>query len=437
MIYLLFIGMLILFFVSFFLFQKNILNPSVILCSVFLVSLFFTILNIKNWEIKLHSNTVLLILETVIAFILGNGMIYLLPRKYKTFSEFKNENIEIKVPSFKIMLIINIILSILLYKYFREIYKLSLIGGNPGGYNLMLFYAREAQLKFNNVNRVLTYAIYFVKSISYVCLFILSYNSIYKKFKIKNLVLVTPTLIYLGFIILSTGRTEFIYLLVFILVMFFTLYQQKYSFDSKLTKKIIIYGILILLLFFVIFSLVGLLTGKTQSRSIFEMISIYVGSSIPALDIYINSPIIPNTYFGENTLIPFYKILRVLGYEKGPLIYPASEFLFFGGIATNIYTAIRKYYQDFGIVGLNLITFLLGCFYGIFFHYSSYKKNNFFCMILYSNLCYPIFMFVIEDLFLTGFFPTGIIYNFVALGVTYYLLVYKNRKKQKIKEEFK
>ena len=97
MIYLLFIGMLILFFVSFFLFQKNILNPSVILCSVFLVSLFFTILNIKNWEIKLHSNTVLLILETVIAFILGNGMIYLLPRKYKTFSEFKNENIEIKV----------------------------------------------------------------------------------------------------------------------------------------------------------------------------------------------------------------------------------------------------------------------------------------------------------------------------------------------------
>ena len=58
-------------------------------------------------------------------------------------------------------------------------------------------------------------------------------------------------------------------------------------------------------------------------------------------------------------------------------------------------------------------------------------------MILYSNLCYPIFMFVVEDLFLTGFFPTGIIYNFVALGVTYYLLVYKNRKKQKIREEFK
>ncbi|MDY2980864.1 MAG: O-antigen polymerase [Fusobacterium sp.] len=320
MIYLLFIGILILFFVSFFLFQKNILNPSVILCSVFLVSLFFTILNIKNWGITLHLNTTVIILETIIVFILGNSLVYLLPKQYKVFTE--EENIEIEIPSFKIILIIDIILLVLLYKYFQEVYKLSLIGGNPGGYKLMLAYARNAKLNFYNVNRIFTYSIYLTKSISYVCFFIFSYINIFKKFNFKNIFLLSPIIIYCGFIILSTGRTDFIYLFVYMLVTFFILYQQKYNFDSRIIKKIIIYGVLTLIIFFVIFSLAGLFTGKTQSKSIYDMISLYAGSSIPALDVYLNSPKFSNNYFGENTLFLVYNILRKFGYDIPNLYAP-------------------------------------------------------------------------------------------------------------------
>lgn len=427
MIYLLFIGILILFFVSFFLFQKNILNPSVILCSVFLVSLFFTILNIKNWGITLHLNTTVIILETIIVFILGNSLVYLLPKQYKVFTE--EENIEIEIPSFKIILIIDIILLVLLYKYFQEVYKLSLIGGNPGGYKLMLAYARNAKLNFYNVNRIFTYSIYLTKSISYVCFFIFSYINIFKKFNFKNIFLLSPIIIYCGFIILSTGRTDFIYLFVYMLVTFFILYQQKYNFDSRIIKKIIIYGVLTLIIFFVIFSLAGLFTGKTQSKSIYDMISLYAGSSIPALDVYLNSPKFSNNYFGENTLFLVYNILRKFGYDI-PNLYAPYEFVYLGKIETNIYTAIRRYYEDFGIFGLNIITLLLGSFYGIFFHYSSYKKNNFFILILYATLCYPIFEFPIEERIFLTLFPTGFIYNFITLTIVYYFLVHKNIKKK-------
>lgn len=427
MIYLLFIGILILFFVSFFLFQKNILNPSVILCSVFLVSLFFTILNTKNWGITLHLNTTVIILETIIVFILGNSLVYLLPKQYKIFTE--EENIEIEIPSFKIILIIDIILLVLLYKYFQEVYKLSLIGGNPGGYKLMLIYAREAKWKFYDVSRFSTFGVYFTKAVSYICFFIFSYISIFKKFNFKNIFLLSPIIIYLGFIILSTGRTEFIYLLIYMLVSFFVLYEQKYNFNPKVTKIIIICGIVTLILFLVIFTLTGLFNGRMQSGRIFKTISFYSGSSIPALDIYLNSPKVPNNYFGENTLFGVYNVLRKFGY-KIPLLYAPYEFVYFGDIMTNIYTAIRRYYEDFGIFGLNLITFLLGGFYGIFFHYSSYKKNNFFILILYASFCFPIFEFPIEERFFLMLFPTAFVYNFIFLGIVYYFLVYRNMKEK-------
>lgn len=425
MSYILFSGVLILFFLSFFLFKKNILNPSVIVCSVFLISLFFSILNEKEWKINFHLNTILLIFSTLIIFILGNSTVCLLFKKrYKRIK--KNKIISNKIISFKVVLLIDIILFIVLYKYFDETYKLSLIGGNPGGYNLMLFYARNAKLNFHSINRLTVYSSIFVKAISYIYYFIFSYFSIFKKFKIKNLFLLSPLLIYCGFIILSTGRAEFIYLLIYMLTIFFVLYQQKYNFSFKVTKKIIVFGILSLIVFFIIFSLAGLLTGKTQSKSVFEMISIYTGSSLPALDIYINSPKIPNKYFGEHTLFTVHKILRIFGNTQIPQLTSTYDFVYFGDIKTNIYTPIRRYFEDFGLFGLYLITFIFGKFYGIFFYCASYKKNNFFILILYATFSYPLFMFSIDDVFFKGLFPMELIYDFIALGTIYYFFVYKN-----------
>lgn len=434
MIYILFIGILILFFLSFFLFKKNILNPSVVLCSVFLVSLFFSILNIKNWEINFYLNTILIILGTIIIFIIGNSIVYLLPKKSKIIYKGIDNSVYIKLVSFKVMFFINLISIVLLYKHFKEIYKLSILGGNPGGYNMMLYYARNAMLNFYYVeNALVKYSFYFFKAISYINFFIFSYFIIFGKYKLKNMILlIFPIIIYCISIILNTGRVDFIYLLIYMLIVFFILYQQKYNFSPKITKKIIFYGILSLMAFFIIFSLVGLFTGKTQSRSVFEMISIYTGSSLPAFNIYMNSPKIPNKYFGENTLFLVYNILRKFGYNI-PNLYVPCEFISFKVMTTNIYSAIRRYYQDFGIEGLFLITFLLGIFYGIFFYCASYKKNNFFILILYATFCFPIFEFPIEERFFMSLFPQGFIYNFISLGIVYYFLVYRNIKKEKLK----
>ncbi|MDD7409789.1 O-antigen polymerase [Fusobacterium gastrosuis] len=430
MIFILFIGILFLFILSFFLFKKNILNPSVVICSVFLVSLLFSILNINNWNLKFNLETVLIVLYSLIVFILGNTLVIVL--KMKNINIF--EETEIRKGSFYLHFLVMILLSLLIIPYFKGTYQLSIIGGNPGGYDKMLMYTRKAKLSFYNIGKFNTLSLYLARAVSYISIYIFSHVTIFKGFKFKNLYLLMPTIIYSIFLILTTGRNYFIYLTAYILVIYFTLFQRKYKFNKKLYKTIIVYGIVGLTLFIIIFLAAGFLTGKTQRRGVFEEISLYVGSSIPALNLYMENERIAPELFGQNTLFRIYNILRKLGYSI-PQLYAPFEFVNLNErLTTNIYTGIRRYYQDFGFIGLTVMMYFLGAFYGIFFHIVCYAKKSRFKMILYATFCYPIFEFVIEERFFMTLFPTEMFYNMIFLGVVYYFYVYRiSLKKYKSK----
>lgn len=430
MIYIAFILVLFLFVLSYFLFQRNILNPSVILCSVFLVSLSFTIFNQKNWGISFADETVFIIVITILAFIAGNILSSLKRKK-------RIENLyflELAPFSYKVIIVLDFLLIMLLFFYFKATYHLSLVAGNSLGYEKMLIYARLAKLNFYTISKFNNYSFFFAKSVTYINFFIFSYLKIYKKKFFSILYLLTPLPIYSGFIILSTGRTDFIYLFVYMFVVYFILYQKKLNFSKKLNKRIIMYGVMMLFVFFGIFIIVGSFRGSSSSIKIIDKISIYTGSSLAGLNDYlINGRINTNikTYFGQNTLFKIYNILRKIGFEI-PNFYAPYDFITFkNGNTTNIYSAIRRYIEDFGALGLLFVSMILGFIYGKFFEYASYRKNNFFILILYASLCYPIFEFPIEERFFMTLFPTNIIYDIIFLGVIYYIMVYKKfiRKK--------
>ncbi|MCF2638631.1 oligosaccharide repeat unit polymerase [Fusobacterium varium] len=426
MIYILFLGILTLFFISFFLFKKNILNPSVILCSSFLCTNFIAILNQKKWKIVYSYETIFLIWLTIIIFIIGNILAYLFLRLLK-IKKSKRMNYLIDKNFFNKVMLLNIILIVLLIKYFKDTYKLSLLVGNDKGYDMMLYYVRYAKLNFFSLSKFNLFSFYLAKITSYVCFFIFSYKSIFNKLKFRYFYLLIPTVIYFCFIILTAGRGDFIYLIVYMLCIFSILYLKKKNFKLIANIKILILGIFSILIFFIIFILSGYFTKKSYNRDLLEVISVYAGSSLPALNIFLNSKkIIKNTYFGENTLFLIYNILRKFGYDI-PKFYEPYEFVYFGGVSTNIFSAIRRYYEDFGIYGLLLIVLILGFMYSIFFYYASYRNNNF-ILISYSIYCYPIFDFAIEERFFMTLFPQGIVYNLVTLCIIYYFLNVGRRK---------
>jgi hypothetical protein len=431
MIYILFIAIVFLFIFSYYIFKRNLLNPSVVLCGTFLVSLFFSILNMKKWGIIFSEKTVLVILITIFSFIMGNMMLYLLPKKDIKF-QIKN-NINLKKIPFRIIILLDFFLLIGLKIYIKDVYNLSLLGGNTGGYQNMLFFARMAKLAYFDITRLSINIYFFAKCSSYVTLFSFFYIMIFKKIKLKDLYLLTPSFIYIVFMIFSTGRTDFIFMFVFILITYFSLLYRKHNFSRKITRKILFYTFISLGLFLLLFSFLGTILGRPEYNSIFELVSKYTGTSLPALNSFIEESKEYNSYFGKHTLISFYSILRKLGYEI-PIFNTHYEFIYFDdGTRTNVYSAIRRYLEDFDYFGLYLLTFIFGMFYGIFFDKVVYNRKSYLLLIYYSSICYPIFMYPIDELFFRGTFPVVFINNFIFIGILYYILIYRPSKKQKRK----
>lgn len=384
------------------------------------MSFIFYSLQIENWRVVISENTVFLIIMSLIFFMLGSVC--------SSKRNKKNEKLKIKIRIPKFYLNCIVIYSILIFiLYFKEVYELSKIGGNNKGIEGMIFYARHAIL--SNIGKISYYisiSIFFIKSFVLILIY-----EVVKKY-IKNQKIdclkrkITIFIIYIGIIILSTGRTEFIYLIVYLLNIYSILYFQKFNWNKKINYKIMRLGVVSFILFLVIFSIIGYLRNSNQQETIFNMISIYVGSSIPALDIFLKNFDKPNGYFGSHTLAIFYKLLLKLGW-KVPELYGPCEFVWFNPeTKTNVYTALKRYIEDYDILGLFVIMFILGYIYTFFFNKCYYEKNSDFNLICYSILCYPLYEISIEERVLTTILTTGTIYTIIFIYFFYKNFQLKN-----------
>lgn len=395
------------------------------LCSSFLLCLFFTILSLKKWGVEFKVISIFVILLTLISFIFGQYIAYL---NFKV-KDIHNKSFKLITPiSRKMIYFILVLFSIFLFFYFQDICRLSVIGGNKDGYTELLYYARKAQIEGESIKKSSAYIFMIQKSITYICIF--NYIYIYIYYNKNMLYLLTPLIWHIMFLILTTGRTEFIYLISYIGIILMVLYS-RYKLKGKNKTFFILKNLLkYFCIYILIFSVLGSIRdGNFTLKKILERISLYCGSSLAALNLYlVNFRVKENSYFGENTLFLMYNILRKIGFNIPKFFIPDDPIYFSNGEMTNIYGAIKRYMEDFGILGLIIIASILGFFYGKFFLKAYYGKN-FKVLILYCALCFPIIEFPIEERFFMVLFPQGIVYNVFFIYLSYYILI-KERKKE-------
>lgn len=430
MIYVLFAGLLGMIGIAYIFGNRNVLSPWVICCGIFLVSTIFAILNIENWQFSLQPITVLLILAALACLGIGENLItWLYQRQYahiktpKQATSLLNEDRQpIYVPFFAV-LSLTLLMAVLLLYYYRETYAISLAGGNPGGTELMLKYAREAKLnRLAEISRLYGHVAFLTKSICYVFLYIFIYNFLNFGWKLRWLILLLPAGMYIPFALLNAGRTEFIYLTVLIMVVGCYCYLQNNNWHYRCTFKIFLLAIVALAAFFLVFVLSGFLTGKTSFSTAFHSISFYTGMSIPSLDYWIQNPLPDTPYIGNHTLFPVYSTLRTLGFDV-PILYEPYEFVAFNGVSGNVYTAIRRYMEDFTVVGMLSMFTLLGALYSFVLNWLKYRKESGFVLLSLAAFCYPLFEISIEERFFMSVFATKSIYQFVYMGILYYMFV--------------
>lgn len=425
MIYLLLFTILLFMLFTYYFFQKNVLNPSFVLCGTFLVSLFFSILNSQKWGFILLSETYLIITFSLASFIIAGIFAYMIP--------IKNTKRDIIIfqhfLSGKLLILMNIVLLLGLYKYYRETRELSFMVHNLDRDYSLLYYARMAKLQFYDISRMSNLFFKISQAFSYISLIIFFRNIVDKKNSFYNLIFISPVFIYLIYCILSTGRTEIIYLTVYSINIYFIFLYKKNNYSSKINKKIIFYIFISFLIFIILFTLIGSMRGQLISKEgTYDRLSIYIGGSIPALNNYIKNGIIfPTEILGQNTFFGIYRILGKINTTIPQLYAPLPFIVFKNGHSTNVYTGIVRYYNDFGFFITLIIMFFLGFFYNIFFRIAC-KKNSLFIIMMYSIFSYPIFEMVIEERFFMNLFPLNFFKYLFFFSIFYYILLYRKRK---------
>ena len=152
--------------------------------------------------------------------------------------------------------------------------------------------------------------------------------------------------------------------------------MKKYSWKKSLAFKYIKIGAIALIVVFIAFYLLKYLVrvGNTVN-SILDYIGYYAGGSVQNFNLYIQDPPASSkTIWGQESFMGIYSTLEKFKLVDLSGVYLTNSNLEFrqsNGVAIgNVYGAIRRYYNDFGIGGVIVLQMIASTFFNTFYYLS-------------------------------------------------------------------
>jgi len=390
---LLFVTLIVLYYAN----KKDFTNPAVLITSVYFVASLVAFLSSNGLSSDIHLHTLLVIVIAILIFVFGTfiGTRFKQKNQLTNVSDFIINEVKINKKTIYLLSVIFIITTVLNFIF---VYELSVRAGNIYGIEKMLNFAYKAKYDPNidsEPNFVLTQMLVFMQVFAYFSIFTILYNFKLLKNKSNLMIYIFPIFIYIVNILLETGRTSFIRLFIFSFIVYGILgiiSNKKFNnYKRSFKKKYIIIGVA---LFLLIYQSYGNLRGSLYTD--WNYLIQYVGNPIYALDIFLQQSF-DRPFFGSETLYSIYSTLRTIGFDM-PYKDISLPRVFWSTGDTNIYTALRRYINDYSFAGMMIIQFSLGLFYG-YIHKRAIVRLKISSIILYSMFIFPVVESILEERF--------------------------------------
>lgn len=415
--------------------KLDVFNPIMIAILCYIVGVLFCIIMIPVWKYTITFKSIAIVSVTFVFLILTSLLGQVLSKRVM-LKDYNDGIIYLKEHSlFKkiIIFMVTILFSISIIKNYVDIaYKFGFSGEWYEFTELSLTVKNACLGGQATLLRLNTYLQYFLKGITYCSIFLFVYNVLRCKKDVKsNIYLLGFAVPYLLVIYVSGWRTDFLFILVYTLMMI-GLNIDK----SKKEMKNYVRYILIAFLFFIVTLVFWIFTVVIRYRDSFKLydilnyISTYIGGGIVNFDQYLNETIIfpSSNVFGKRVFVNIYTYMNRLHLTN--VAIPSSILPTKGVLKTNIYSGLFRGYDDFGLIGnciyLGIIFFIYSFVYTILCKY----KNLHFLSILYAYHCYPICLMGVEEAFSIFFISTMPLYVIVFYGITFYFMIYKSIKQR-------
>lgn len=408
--------------------------PFPLICESFLIVSIIALSTVFDTSVDICFETSLFIVSVLavfaFSFILGNAFTINIIGK-----QYSDNMLILRLPKKKITFVYLIFCVFILYVGIQNSMSIALSVSANADYNNMMEYNRAASVHntVESKNMILVLVSLFIQASGYFYSYFLIQKIAIGEEKpvmllFYNKLELAVILVSLLICALGTGRTFMLQYIcfIFVAVYYLNIFKNKRKrLSLKLLVKVLKKMFVAFTVFFIVFQLLGLLTGKTNKSSWNEMLFGYSGAAIIALDRSIEAYKPDNRFLGEETFFGFYGFLNACGISVPNKIHFLPFVSVGEGRSTNIYTALRTYYYDFGLGGVYLIEFLIGFFAGVAYHLLRKWGGHPIYLLLYSFLIYGIAMQGIGEYLLR--FVLSISQLFYILFFSVLVLLYKKR----------
>lgn len=281
-------------------------------------------------------------------------------------------------------------------------------------YNYNIWYSINSGF-FDSVSGLKSFCIY-IAPVMIVLMNIFFVNYLSEKNNLNYLIIQTGLTFLM--VSLTNGRAGLLRLL--IPLVFIYMIMRKKS-NMQIIKIGVKAFAVILALFFLYNSLKRVMVQENQLEYAINSFLGYAGGGITAFSQWCDSS--HQLFYGAYTFRPIYSLLNALGYP----VTVVSVFEPFlrgpGGTLGNVYTSLKWYANDFGLVYALLIQFVFGVIH-FWLYFKMYQKRSTGYLIACATSMYPLLMQFFSDQYVTSttlwivYFLSGMVFLRTPLFLT-------------------
>lgn len=406
-------------------------SPIIISSFVVFFSSFIGIFFENSWNLYIHTETVLVVVGSLISIFLGD----LFARQYRRLFDYSCLNIKYKYVIKNNYVFLYIVFGvILLYEYYLNIEHFIFTMGLFDIKNTdVLLAVREAR---DNYEMPITLKVFtsFNNCLFITSCYCLIYNGIFFKLTKDDLKFLLPIIVYTATSVLNAARIDFLGPFFYVITLSLILLSYKYNYKIVIRKSII-------KLFIASVAFLGLFALLRYFRggefNVFNHLAVYISGGLYCLDEYLMGriyPFIHSTDFGSHTFLALYNLLDNFGIKtdiSGSVT--GTAYVQRAGFDCNIYTAFAPLVEDFGMSGCWFVMFIISMLMSLFYRFLLRKKKMGILLIMYAETMNIFFMLCIDQaLFKAHFLPISRVVHFILVYMILRLMDHMREKNDKM-----
>lgn len=404
--------------------KNDFMSPDVLLCLVYSISIIFALYNREIWQLDDYSfkSTFILGIPMMCFAIVGvvEEVHWRNAGKRKEASFFKLQ--EISITPFVNLINCLLCLSALLLTIRSNGDSLVNLVNAFGVSNIT-----SATVSYEGTSSILSILNKYTDIAVYFFAFVFMNNWVHRGFKTRDLPIIISTISVVLKGMLSGTRITLLHVVACLGFTLYFLSNKNTGWKKRYNVKFIVYIIVGLSVLLTFFYQIRDYRGTTTNMDFMYYISMYTSAPIKLLDMFVKDPI-SSDIWGKETFRNLNYNLSIFGNDN--LHYARHlEFRYIGGINLgNVYGAPRRYFSDFGFLGLIVLSAILAFVICRMYYKNKYYSTNgtTFSLVTLSYFYFSIPMFIIDDVFFSEI-SIGFVLNLLLLYLLYYFLI--ERKK--------